>query len=213
MKENLKLVLFDFNGVLSNSKFYSSLEKDDKNLHSKVISTVFFNENLNLVNKWMRGDISYLDVNSYLSFEMGVDSDYLNNQLIESVYNMKLNNDIITLASNLKQKGIKVAVLTDNMDVFEKFLVPKYDLNSVFDYIFTSNSYKKLKLDDNASLLSDIFDIVGVKARETLLVDDSDDIGFYMHCYGGNFYLYEKYTKAQYKDLLLYLSKNFNFYL
>jgi len=141
----------------------------------------------------MKGEKSFEDIHDMFAEKIGTSTDFLNRSLIESVLAMKLNDELLGFARYARSKGIKVAIFTDNMDIFDRVLVPYNDLKSKFDHIFSSSVYKKLKLDNDAEFLKQAMQEMGTKPEETLLLDDSPKIGVFMKDFGGHFYLYDDY--------------------
>ncbi len=210
MKKKLKCILFDFDGVLSNGRFYSTIENIDLKLHTAINRKIFSKESVAIVERWMNGNLSFEKLHAQLAPDLGVSVKFLNKALIDSVLLMQLNNDIMQFAEHMRGKGIITAIFTDNMDVFDRFLVPYNDLTSKFDYIFSSSKYKKLKNDNNGEFLKEAMSITNIPSSEILFIDDSDDIGVHMRRFGGNFYLYNDYENG-FDNFNKWFDKNFDY--
>lgn len=206
---DLKAVLFDFDGVLSKGRFYSTISDSHPKIHSKIVENIFSKDAWEVVQTWMRGEKSFEELHKHFSGSIGTDVEFLNRALIDSVLVMQLNQDLVDLAQELRSKGIKTAIFTDNMDIFERVFVPYNNLTDKFDFIFSSSTHKKLKLDNDAEFLKEVLEAVGDEPQSTLFLDDSPKIGVPMREFGGHFYLYEDYGK-QFPLFRKFLKENFN---
>lgn len=211
MKNKLELVLLDFDGVLSDSRFYNAINDDDPEIYKKIQLLLFSKEAWPLSAKWMRGQLSYREIHDLIGAGIGVTSNYLNKALEESVKKMKMNDLLLDFTVKMRKKGVKVAVFTDNMDVFDKIFVTQNRLDEIFDGIFSSSMYGKLKLDNNAQFLDQVIELMLSKPENTLLLDDSMKIGDYMLKKGGKFYHYNNYVEGH-NDFMKWFNKNFSNY-
>lgn len=192
-KRTIKAIISDFDGVLCSDYFYHTLEKKLPDVYD-LINLDLFKENRWMVKDWMRGKINSRDINKYLADKTSLSEEFLNKELERSVEMMKLNSKLVNFIRNTKKKGIKTALLTDNMDVFEKITIPNKNLGSVFDFIIPSFKYGKLKGDDNGGLLDVARELLGVSFEEILVLDDWDILGDFVKARNSNFYLYNKNT-------------------
>lgn len=206
----LKTILFDFDGVLSNGRFYSTLAKSNPKAYAKITKAIFGKHNQKVVRTWMRGKISFEQLHRRFTKEIGIPVSLLNRALIDSVIKIKLNQNLMTFVTEARSRNITTAIFTDNMDIFDNLFVPYNDLQSKFDYIFSSSTEGRLKLDDKALFLRNVLKKVGSKPENTLLVDDSPKIGVYMEKLGGHFYLYGK-SKKEYFLFRQLLIEKFDF--
>lgn len=189
--KKLTTVLFDFDGVLSKGRFYNTIADDY--IKDGIRNKLFTKEAWPLIEKWMKGILSYKQIHKLFASELGTTVKFLNRNLKESVKAMALNQELIEFAGMCREKGIKTAIFTDNMDIFEEVTVPSHGLDKKFDFIFSSSSYGKLKLDDNAEFLKYVISQTESKFENTLFIDDSPKIGISMVNNGGYFYQYENY--------------------
>ncbi len=190
---NIKAILFDFDGTLSNGRFYSTLSESESELYEKIQQEVFTKDNWELLSSWMRGKIEYKEFNAKISTMLNVPVELLNNALIESVKEMKLNQDLLKFAVEQRAKGIQTAIFTDNMDIFEKVFVVENKLDEKFDYIFSSSTYGMLKEDNGGEFLDIAVQKFGVDISEVLFIDNSLKAQDLMNSKGGVFYLWEDY--------------------
>jgi FMN phosphatase YigB (HAD superfamily) len=141
--------------------------------------------------RWMRGGLTYRQINRIISEATGISQDLLNERLIPSVRRMKVNPSLIQLAENLKTRGIQVALVTNNMDVFNQVTIPEKQLDKTFPVIINSCNHGLMKQDENGRL----FDIAREKLglpdfKDILLIDDSVTYCDIFKAKGGQAYFY-----------------------
>jgi FMN phosphatase YigB (HAD superfamily) len=166
-------VFFDFDGVLCTDWFYTTLEPDFPSA-IRFIDETIFNGADNYADRWMRGEFTYNDINRLISEATGVPFDRLTDLFIESVRRMRVNSTLTQYALSLKQKGIKIALVTNNMDIFNEITIPEKGLTVVFPVIVNSFDYKRMKHDDNGKLFDIALEKLGLDSyKGVCLVDDS----------------------------------------
>jgi len=166
-------VFFDFDGVLSIDRFYTTLEPDFPSA-MRFIDETIFNGADNYADRWMRGEFTYHDINRLISKATGVPFIRLTGLFIESVRRMRVNSTLTRLALFLKQRGIKIALVTNNMDVFNEITIPEKGLVDIFPVIINSFDYKRMKHDDNGKLFDIALEKLGMDSyKGVYLVDDS----------------------------------------
>ena len=153
----------------------------------------------------MTNEISFEEINKILSNKMGIEEDYLNKILIQSIKEYEWNWDLINLYQEYRQKGIKVVITTDNMDIFSKIAVPYNDFNKYFDKIYNSADIKLLKEENNYQFFNDISKEYNLKTNEVLIVDDNKKTIEETGKLGYKTYLYNMDT---YKNFEKWINKN-----
>jgi FMN phosphatase YigB (HAD superfamily) len=114
------------------------------------------------------------DINRLISEATGVPFDKLTDLFIESVRRMRVNSTLTQYALSLKQKGIKIALVTNNMDIFNEITIPEKGLADVFPVIVNSFDDKRMKHDDNGKLFDIAMEKLGLDSyKGVCLVDDS----------------------------------------
>ena len=165
-------VLFDFDGVLCHDRFYESAMADEYPDACIWIEKNIFTDG-ELMGKWMRGKLSSPDVNQRIATATGLDAALLDRKLDESARQMSLNRRCLLLIEKLKSKGLKTGIVSDNMDVFTRVIVPTNGLARYFDVIINSADYGLLKQDLDGALFDIAAKNIGVPVARTLLIDDS----------------------------------------
>ncbi len=197
-KKKIKALISDFDGVLCRYYFYHTLKSIKPDLY-EFINTELFKNNRHLVISWMRGQLTSDDVNQFLAERSPLGFDFFKNELIKSVKKMKLNQKLMNSILRFKKKGMKMALLTDNMDVFDQITVPHKRLTSTFDFIVSSSKYMMLKGDNNGELLDRTRDLLNVGYGNILVLDDSPTLGEMVSVRKSNFYLYNKDTEDEFE--------------
>ncbi len=191
-----KTVLFDFDGVLSKDRFYvnsqeSRLLTEHPETWTFIQSHIFGSSDI--PDRWMRNELTMDQVNRYISQQTGINFDRLSEIFRDSVKVMQIHQQLIKLANQLKQRGISIAIVTNNMDVFNEMTVPR--LNDTFPVIINSADYGILKQDREGEL----FDIAlerlgnGGDYSNTLLIDDSQSVKATFDAKNGTTYPYTTY--------------------
>jgi FMN phosphatase YigB (HAD superfamily) len=205
----IKLICSDVNGVLehvdhdySKSGYYKTKNKDPE--FSKIINNVFF-EYKYLIKGWMKSEISSEEINKILSKKLNIEEEYLNKILTESIKEYEWNWDLINLYQVYRQKGIKVFITTDNMEIFSKIAVPHCNFNKYFDKIYNSADIKLLKEENNYQIFYNISKEYKLNTYEILIVDDSKKIIEETKKLGYKTYLYNMDT---YKNFERWINDN-----
>ena len=168
----MSAVFFDFDGVLCTDRFYTTLIPEYPQALEWIGEHIFSGEKY--CDRWMRGEFTYQQINSLISNATGIPLERLNELLITSVRRMKVNTALIRLAETIKNKDIKTALVTNNMDIFNEITVPEKHLGKTFPVIVNSCDFKLMKQDENGRLFDIALHRLGLGSYEgVLLVDDS----------------------------------------
>lgn len=188
-----KVVLFDFHNTLSNGSFYIvSGKKTGAEINKKIFSA----KNYENLKEWMRGEINYKVFNKIVSKQTGVSANKLNELLIVSMKQFKYNTRLLNFAGEIKKKGVITAIITDNMDVFEKHIASDKDFAANFDYIFSSSRFGLLKDDSEGKFFKVALKELGVEIENCLLIDDSKKTCELFEKNGGSAYCYDDYANG-----------------
>jgi FMN phosphatase YigB (HAD superfamily) len=186
---NLSAVFFDFDGVLCTDRFFAALKPEYLHVQGWISQHIFGGEKYG--DRWMRGELNYRQVNRVIADATGISNDLLDKILIAGVAQMKVNTALIQLAENLKQKDIKVALVTNNMDVFSEITVPAKKLDKTFPVIINSYQYGLMKQDKNGRLFDIALNWLGLNSfDDVLLVDDTPAYCEIFRNKGGQVYRY-----------------------
>lgn len=168
----INTVLFDFDGVLCHDRFYEkTLVPNYQQVYDWIQSNIFTDHKL--VDKWMHGEISSSDINQLISDNTDIDYQVLVALFEESVRQMQLDENLLDLARSFKKSGIKVSIVTGNMDVFTDITIENHKLDRKFDLIVNSADYKLNKDDENGKLFDIVMEKLKSNIKTSLLIDDS----------------------------------------
>lgn len=166
-------VLFDFHGVLCHDYLFTSLHTTYPEVESFVETEIFGNGG-ELGDKWMRGEMNVAEVNRHISENTGININLLSELLVRSIGNMRIDQRLTDLAQDLVLSGRKVALVTDNMDIFNTVTISKHKLDEIFPVIVNSCDHGMMKHEHEGKLFDIALEKLGVGSYDrTLLIDDS----------------------------------------
>lgn len=190
---NYKTIIFDFDGVLCQDLFYANLKESYPEVFN-FIETKVFCKGSNIPDRWMKAQMNTDDVNHFISNNINIDFKTLSNLFIQSVKDMSLEKRLLNLARRLMEKNKNVAIVTNNVDVFNTISVRNHKLDEIFPVIVNSFDYGFMKHELNGKLFDIAFDKLGVhNYREALLIDDSSKARAVFESKGGTTFPYETY--------------------
>jgi FMN phosphatase YigB (HAD superfamily) len=166
-----KILLVDFDGVISNGKFYDSKVLGKDELSQTVQRYLFAPDQDVLIQDWMRGAQTYQEVHEQVSDALSIPLRELNTLLEQSVKEFVFNHLLLDYVDALRRTDWKVYMYTDNMDIFDKFTVPYHGLQEYFDAIYSSSAYGYLKFED-PTLFSLLKQEQGILNQQVYLIDD-----------------------------------------
>lgn len=192
-----KTIIFDFDGVLSHDHFYANIKESYPKV-SKFIETKVFGKGNNIIDKWMKSQMTADDVNQFISNNTDIDFETLSSLFKQSVKNMRVEKRLIELARCLIGKNKKVAIVTNNMDVFNTIIIKNHKLDEIFPVIVNSFDYRSLKHELNGKLFDIAFNKLGVNNNnEALLIDDSSKARATFESKGGVTFPYDTYDNFE----------------
>ncbi len=199
---NYSAILFDFDGVLCRDRFYThTLIPEYQSIVDWIQKHIF--GDAELCARWMRGEIDSRGINNTIATACGVESGWLHTQFLESVRKMKLDEQVVSLVKELKIKGIKVGLVTNNMDVFSEITVANHKLSKLFEVIVNSSDYGMLKKDNYGELFDVVLAQLNEDVQNTLMIDDSSAVVELYRKKGGEGFLYTLKQFSQLQKFLL----------
>lgn len=152
-------IFIDWNGTLSPTKFWSQLEKsekqEDRNLFELWANTLFKNFKDKIV-PWMKGLHTSEEMIDLIAKETKTDPNNIEREFIIGCEKMEYSSpNIPKLIQSLRNKSVLIAIASNNMDCFTRWTVPHLNLKSTFDEILNSYDLQALKheLDQNKQSL------------------------------------------------------------
>ena len=194
-------VIWDFDGVWSKDWFFQSLKTTHPDVWNFIQTKIYGPGGKGRVDKWMRAQLTMGDINKLISQGTGIDFDLLTKTFIADVASMNIETGHITIVKALKQNGVKVGMVTNNMDVFTSVTTPRLDLIKLFDEnVYNSFDYQMMKADG-------LYDIairkIGADYSTALVIDDSPRARAIFEAKGGHTYAY-----TTFEDFQLWADKN-----
>lgn len=176
-----KVLFIDWHKTLSYSFFWSQLtdKNHPHNNYHEIITQWLFKKNSHIIEKWMRGLLSSNQICQQLAIENNLDQKIIFDTLKESAENMQLcSPEIIKIIEDLRLRGIKTIIATDNMDTFRKFTIPSLGLNKIFDDFLISSELGVLKYDiknNRIPFFDNFLQKNNLNYTDVLLLDDSEE--------------------------------------
>lgn len=194
--KSYQAVLFDFDGVLCHDHFYDKTFLAEQPEVCAWVNAHIFSD-AELTRKWMRGQMSSVEINEFVADGIGMDFGELQGKFEESVRLMRLDERLVELAERLSLVGVKTGIVTDNMDVFTSITVPNKNLDELFNVILNSSDHGLLKQDENGRVFDTALETLGVKIENALHVDDSPKNIELFKNKGGNGFLYKDFNELE----------------
>ncbi len=185
---NIKCVVFDFGFTLS-SDLYFNISPPGYPQWQEIIQQRIFSRG-DLVNEWMKGGVAVADIAKILSAEIDLSVSEITKCLRMGCENLRFNEAVLEFALTVKERGIRTAIVTVNMDVFTEVVVPSHNLDTKFDVIVNSYDYQEL---DKEILWPKAFEKLGngIEYGNSLLLDDKHHYVVKFRDRGGYAYEYQ----------------------
>jgi FMN phosphatase YigB (HAD superfamily) len=188
-----KAVFIDFYGTLCHGKFWRGL---DAATFEKIQDLVFGADH-DLVNAWMTGGYTAEDINHIICERLGLDREMLWSAFLKGCEAMRADQASLDIIQSLKE-SFRFILITDNMDSFDRFVLPKMGLTSHFDKIFNSFNTKRLKSNRDGRAFTDAMNTCGLLPHQCVLIDDSPRTCDIFTKLGGRAYLVTERTPLFY---------------
>ena len=185
--DSIKTIFLDWNGTICNNVFWQQLDNDSTKEIFEKIKKCLFIDNGNLIDPWMKNQLSMNDIINTISNKTKINKQFLKEQLIFSSENMNfINPEIPNIIKLIQEKGIKVVLASDNMDVF-RYTISKLKLDLLFDDLLLSNEIGFLKTEwtGNTSLFfKNYIKRKHLNLSECILIDDAKNLTDMCHDIG-----------------------------
>ncbi len=185
--EQIKCVIFDFGFTLS-PDYYFNISPPGCPWWQAVIQRVIFREPT-IVNAWMRGELTSLDIAGILSSHFPLDIPTIAATMDEGCRHLHFNQAVWDFAVAQKAALQRTALVTDNMDVFSKVVIPSHGLEALFDVILNSADFHETRKE----LLWPIaFERLGggIGYADSLLIEDGESEPAMFRALGGHAHQY-----------------------
>ncbi len=165
----MKGLFVDFDGTLSDDKFWRSLPEKQY----QAIQKLFFKDNTQMVGDWMRGRYTAEEINQYASETLNIPYQELWDLFVDDCRTIRVSEVVLDTIKALRQK-YTVGLVTGNMDSFRRFTIPALSLDDYFDFISSSYDERKHKTDNEGELFVEYAKRLDVDISDCILIDDND---------------------------------------
>jgi len=175
----IQAVFIDWHLTLSASVFWEHLAAENIGLYSTLNHSLFSVLAPQIV-PWMRGARTSEQMMLMVAQSAGLSYDTVYAEFVRSGQTMKfIAPEVPVLVAELRRRGVRVIVATDNMDAFTRFTAPAMGLSTMFDDVLNSSDLRALKDDFDAGgknlFFHDYLLVNGLSADRCVLIDDSTD--------------------------------------
>ncbi|MGB8214943.1 MAG: hypothetical protein WCE68_15450 [Anaerolineales bacterium] len=186
----IKCVVFDFGNTLSPDYYFKIAPPGCPQWYETIQEEIF--EVPSIVISWMEGKLTSLDIAGILSKRIPLDIPTIMSIMEIGCEHLIFNQAVWDFAVAQKVAHRKAALVTDNMDVFSKVVVPAHGLDQLFDVIVNSSDFHEI---DKEALWPIAFERLGggIGYANSLLVEDGEHeprlfqaLGGYAHQYSND---------------------------
>lgn len=139
----IKCIVFDFGFTLSPDLYFKVIPPNVPHWRDVIQKHVF--DEPTIVEPWMAGDLTIVDIARMLSRHVDMDVSSIVETMEKGCERLNFNTAVWNFALSQKNAGRKTALVTANMDVFTKVVVPCHRLHEVFDVILNTFDYRELR--------------------------------------------------------------------
>ena len=184
----IKCVILDFGYTLSPDHYFK-IAPPGLPQWQAVIQKIIFGEP-SIVIPWMRGELTSLDIAGILSKHFPLDIHTIAALMEKGCQNLNFNQAVWDFAVAQKANGRKTALVTDNMDVFTKVVVPAHGLDMLFDVTINSSDFHEIRKE---VLWPIAFERLGdgIGYANSLLIEDGESEPAMFRACGGSAYQYQ----------------------
>jgi hypothetical protein len=185
---DIECIVFDFGFTLSSDLYFNVAPPEYPDLQELIQHQIFSDEAL--VNQWMVGAVTIHDIAGQLAPIVGMEIPRLVHFLELGCQSLSFNEAVWDFAIQQRATGRKTAIVTGNMDVFTKVVMPCHKLSEKFDVIINSFDYQEI---DKSILWAKAFEVLGhgIGYCQSLLIEDGFNNVRKFRANGGYAYQYE----------------------
>lgn len=182
----IKSVIFDFDGTLCRDRYFKPLGQAALDAIGRL---VFGESSEQWADRWMHGEISSVDVVSYLSTHLAQSPEAILFALRKGCMELAFNPEVLRCAAAQRRAGRKTALVTANMDIFTDVVVPAHALDTLFDVVLNTADHRTL---DKHVLWRAAFDSFGpgYSFNSSLLIEDNPKMTTLFNTLRGHAYQY-----------------------
>ena len=183
----VKCVVFDFGFTLSSDFYFKIAPPNIPKWHEIIQGHIFKDPAITV--PWMKGEIGSRDVAAVIARYIPLDIETILSTMETGCKELAFNPAVWLFALEQKLTGRKIALVTDNMDVFTRVVVPAHKLERIFDVIINSADVHEIRKDILWPLAFERLDN-GIDYGNSLLVEDGETEPALFRQLGGYAYQY-----------------------
>ena len=186
----INCVVFDFGFTLSPDYYSNVSPAGCPQWHDVIQKNIFGDEAIMI--PWMKGELTSPGIARILARYLPLDIPMIAATMQEGCKRLMFNPAVFDFAVAQKASGRKTALVTDNMDIFSKVVVPSHGLEQLFDVILNSADYHEIRKE---LLWPVAFERLGsgIGYANSLLIEDGENepalfraLGGYAHQYSND---------------------------
>jgi hypothetical protein len=183
----IKCIVFDFGFTLSSDYYFNISPPGCPHWHEVIQKNIF--GDLSIIGPWLKGDLTSLDIASVLSKHFLLDIPTIVATMEKGCQQLNFNPAVWNFAVDQKAACRKTALVTCNMDIFTKVVVPAHGLDQLFDIILNTSDFHETRKE---ALWPIAFERLGGEVRYTnsLLIEDGETEPAKFKALGGWAYQY-----------------------
>jgi hypothetical protein len=186
--EDISCIIFDFGFTLSSDLYFNIAPPECPDWQELIQQHIF--SDAALVDRWMSAEVTMQNIAGILAPIVHMDVARIIHFLELGCRNLTFNEAVLDFALRQRAAGRKTVIVTGNMDVFTKVIVPCHHLDQKFDLIINSFDYHEI---DKTALWPKAFVHFGpgFGYKQSLLIEDGERNVGRFRAKGGYAYQYE----------------------
>jgi len=168
---DIACIVFDFGFTLSPDLYFKIPPPECPDWQNLIQQHIFSNDEL--IDNWMRASVTIRDIAEELAPIVGMKVPRIVEFMELGCKELDFNEAVLNFAIRQRGQGRKTAIVTGNMDVFTKIVVPCHNLRDKFDVIINSFDYQEI---DKSVLWAKAFERLGngIGYSQSLLIEDGE---------------------------------------
>ncbi len=183
----IRCVVFDYGFTLSPDFYFKISPPNHPEWHPVIQERIFHDPSITI--PWMKGELTTREVAAIVGRYIPLDTETILKTMEEGCKELAFNPEVWLFALRQRLSGRKIALVTDNMDVFTNVVVPAHKLDRIFDVVVNSADHHEI---DKKVLWPIAFEKLGdgIGYENSLLIEDGEKepamfrlLGGYAHQY------------------------------
>ena len=171
-----KVIFINWFQTLSNQPIWHHLDTPNNHLYSILKTRVLETP---LKDEWFKGQVSFCNIWHHLN-QYGIPKEIVQTQTMHWLSTITLNQDLLSSIQQVRQKGYRVIIATNHVDIFGCYVYPYLHLENYFDGYISSAETGFLKTQQNTTGVYPFFDSYlkqnQLTYQDCLLIDSSKEV-------------------------------------